>query len=49
MPRALATFFVLHCAKVVHGPHAHAAQAFGQEDDIPVLTLTLASAEALHA
>ncbi len=28
---------------------AQAAQAFGQEDDITVLTLTLASAEVLHA
>ena len=28
---------------------AHAAQAFGQEDDITVLTLTLAPAEVLHA
>jgi hypothetical protein len=28
---------------------AHAAQAFGQDDDITVLTLTLAPAEVLHA
>lgn len=28
---------------------AHAAENFGQEDDITVLTLTLAAAEALHA
>ena len=28
---------------------AHAAQAFGQEDDITVLTLTFAPAEVLHA
>jgi hypothetical protein len=28
---------------------AHAAQTFGQEDDITVLTLTLAPAEVLHA
>jgi serine phosphatase RsbU (regulator of sigma subunit) len=28
---------------------AHAAEEFGQEDDITVLTLTLAAVEALHA
>jgi serine phosphatase RsbU (regulator of sigma subunit) len=28
---------------------AHAAQEFGQDDDITVLTLTFAPAEVLHA
>jgi hypothetical protein len=53
MRQAIATFFVLLCGTAACGQFAdaipHAAQAFGQDDDITVLTLTLAPAEVLHA
>jgi hypothetical protein len=53
MRKAIATFFVLLCGTAAYGQFAdaiaHTAQSFGQEDDVTVLTLTLAPAEVLHA
>jgi hypothetical protein len=53
MRKAIVTFFVFLCGTAAYGQFAdaiaHAAQAFGQEDDIAVLTLALVRAEVLHA
>ena len=53
MRKAIATFFVLFCSTAAFVQFAEAiagaAQHFGQEDDITVLTPPLAPAEVLHA